>query len=288
VEPWHPDFRATLYLARAACYALHPDNLSLYVDLETGQPLIGEPPFVRALEAARAALERLDPRSFELAPTDCYRELAAGRAALAIGLPVIETSTVERAADVRIGVAPLPGTDRVYHRELAEWVAPADDPGVNRVTLVGFDGLAVCVSARVPEETRRAAWDLWASIDAQEDAAANIARPARRLCRASAADDVAHNPPAGWPVEEWRDQVRTVSGALQSTRVVADLPLPHRWEFRDRLSARLSEALDGTRSAEEALQLAAADWQALIEQLGARRVRNTCRQCSGLSALHPE
>ena len=99
---------------------------------------------------------------------------------------------------------------------------------------------------------------------------------------------MARNPPVGWPVEEWRDQVRTVTGALQSTRVVADLPLPQRWDFRNRLTARLSEALDGSRSAEEALQLAAADWQALIEQLGARRVRNVCRQCSGLSALPPE
>jgi ABC-type glycerol-3-phosphate transport system substrate-binding protein len=288
VEPWHPDFRTTIYIARAASYALHPDNLSLYVDLETGRPLIGEPPFVQALEAARTACERLDPRSLNLTPADCFRELAAGRAALAIGAPVIDGSPVERAADIRIGVAPLPGAERVYHRELGKWVSPADGQAVNRVTLVGFDGLAVCVSALAPDEAQRAAWNLFASIDAQAEIAGSVARPARRLCRASAADDLARNPPPRWPVEEWREQVRTVAGMLESTRVVSDLPLPHRWEFRDRLTARLSEALDGSRSAEEALQLAATDWQALIEQLGARRVRNVCRQCSGLSALPPE
>jgi hypothetical protein len=185
-------------------------------------------------------------------------------------------------------VAPLPGAEQVYHRELGDWVAPAENQDANRVTLTGFDGLAVCVSARVSQRARRAAWDLWASIDAQQDAAAGLEQSARRICRASAADDVARNPPPGWPVDEWRDQVRTVSGVLQATRVVADLPLPHRREFRDRLTVRLSEALDGTRSAEAALQRAAEDWQALIEKLGSRRVRNVCRQCSGLSALPPE
>ncbi len=288
VEPWHRDFRATNYLARAASFALHPDNLSLFIDLETGQPLIGEPPFVHALAAAQAARERLDPRSLTLTPADCFREVAAGRAALAIGIPGNDLSTMERAADIRIGVAPLPGADRVYHRELGEWVPPADGQAVNQVTLVGFDGLVVCVSARVAKQTQRAAWDLWASIDAQEDSASRVNRPARRLCRASGVDDVSRNPPAGWPVEEWREQVRTVTGILESSRVVTDLPLPHRREFHGRLTARLSEALDGTRSADEALQLAAADWQALIDQLGARRVRNVCRQCSGLSALPPE
>jgi hypothetical protein len=203
-------------------------------------------------------------------------------------LPVTAASAVGRGRDVRIGVAPLPGTERVYHRQLAAWVPAADNQQVNRVTLVGFGGLAVCVSARVPEETRRAAWELWSLIDAQEDAAANVERWERRLCRAEAADDVARNPPPTWPAEEWRAQVRTVVNALEATRVVSDLPLPHRWEFRGRLTARLSEALDGQRSAEEALRLAAEDWQALIEQLGARRVRNTCRQCSGLSALPRE
>jgi ABC-type glycerol-3-phosphate transport system substrate-binding protein len=287
VEPWHPDFRATAFLARAVSSALHPDNLSLYVDLETGRPLIGGPPFVRALEEARAALARLDPRSLDLQPADCYREVAAGRAALAVGLPVLDESPVERGVDVRIGVAPLPGSDRVYHGQLGTWSPPTDDRKVNRVTLVGFDGLAVCVSAHVPIEVQRAAWELWASIDAQEEEE-DAGRPGRRLCRASAAADVARNPPAGWPVEEWRAQVRTVTGALDATRVVPDLPLPQRWEFRDRLTSRLSEALDGRRPPEEALRLAAEDWQALIDQIGARRVRNTCRQCSGLSALPPE
>ena len=288
VEPWDPAVRATTFLARAVSLALHPDNLSLSIDLETGRPLIGGPPFVQALEESRTALARLDPRSLTLGPVDCYREVAAGRAALGIGLPLTGEPAAERGADVRIGVVPLPGSDRVYHGHLGAWVSPVDNQKANRVTLVGFDGLAVCVSARVPEEARRAAWELWASIDAHQDATLDAGRPGRRLCRSSATTEVARNPPAGWPVEEWRDQVRTVSGALETTRVVADLPLPHRWEFRDRLSARLSEALDGKRSSEEALRLAAEDWQTLIDRLGARRVRNTCRQCRGLSALPPE
>lgn len=286
VEPWSEEFRASMFLARAVPLALHPDNVSLYLDAETGAPAIGEPPFVQALDGARQALARLDRRSLELGPRECFREVLAGRAALAVALPA-EFDAAERPEDGRIGFAPLPGADRVFHRQIGEWVA-APDGAPNRVTLVGFGGLAACVSSRVAEPARRTAWRVWLEFDAHDATTADGALLMHRLCRASIAVSAAPNPPSDWRTSEWRDYVKAVTVALDGTRTAFDLPFPHRAEFRGRLTTRLSEAIEGTTSAAEALERTSGDWQALCEELGIRRVLNTARQCSGLSPLPPD
>lgn len=285
VEPWSEEFRASMFLARAVPLALHPDNVSLYLDAETGAPAIGEPPFVQALDDARQALARLDRRSLELGPRDCFREVLSGRAALAVALPA-EVDAAERSESVRIGVSPLPGADRVYHRQIGEWVT-APDGRVNRVTLVGFEGLAACVSSRVPAPARHTAWRVWSAFDAHDAATADGTVLMRRLCRTSVAASAAPNPPPDWRTSEWREYVRAVTVALDGARTAFDLPFPRRAEFRRRLTARLTAAIDGTVSPTESLQQTADDWQALCQELGVRRVLNTARQCSGLSPLPP-
>lgn len=286
VEPWSREFRASMFLARAAPLALHPDNVSLYLDSETGRPAIAEPPFVQALDDARRALARLDPRSAELGPDECFREVVAGRAALAIALPAAGGMEEVRREDARIGCSPLPGADRVFHRQTGEWAAPPNG-APNRVTLIGFRGLAACVSSEAAEPAQRTAWRVWSAFDSQDAATADGESMMHRLCRTSLAAAATPNPPAHWPAGEWREYVQAVTTSLDATRTAFDLPFPRRAEFRRRLTDRLSEAIDGTRPSADALEQAAHDWQALCDELGARRVLNTVRACSGLSPLPP-
>jgi multiple sugar transport system substrate-binding protein len=84
LEPWSEQFRATMFLARAVSLAQHPGHYSLYFDIETGEPLIDSPGFVRALEAARAAVARMGPVVLAYNPADCRTALLSGRAALAV------------------------------------------------------------------------------------------------------------------------------------------------------------------------------------------------------------
>ncbi len=84
VEPWHPQFRATWFLARAAAYAQHPANYSLYFDIFTGEPLIDRPAFVQALNESLELLRFLPPEVLRYTPADCRRALLSGRAALAV------------------------------------------------------------------------------------------------------------------------------------------------------------------------------------------------------------
>ena len=83
-EPWSREFRATMFLARAVSLAKHPGHFSLFFDIETGEPLIASPGFVKGLEKAQAAFAKMPADVLTLSPADCRARILSGKAALAI------------------------------------------------------------------------------------------------------------------------------------------------------------------------------------------------------------
>lgn len=290
VEPWHDDFHATMFLARAVPAALHPDNFSLYLDVESGEPLIAEPPFAIALAESVAALKVLDPKSRTMTPAGCVRELLEGRAAIAIGTPESDLPGKDELRDqavpgnaVSMDVVPLPGAERVYHRQTGEWHPPGDG-SVHRVTLAGFDGLILCAAAGQSDEGRAAAWKLWETLETPE--LATVPPPwTHAVTRTTMLSETLRQPPPGFTSEQWRAHVQAAASSLSATRVTLDLPLPERDHFRSILSEEIGFALSGEKTPEDALLQVATRWTELIDELGRTRVVNTYRACSGLSPV---
>ncbi|MBL8849990.1 MAG: extracellular solute-binding protein [Planctomycetaceae bacterium] len=282
LEPWSTEFRSTMLLARAAPYALHPDNVSMLLDLQSGAPLIGEAPFVQALDDGLAAIKQLDPRSLEMSPQDCCRAVLSGQAALAIGFPPTSADAPEQRSDPNtlVGTVRLPGASRIYDRSSSAWT-PTADGSPSQVTVVGFTGYAVGASQGVDDTTRHAAWNLWTELrkpTGQDDLPFGVA-----VCRAGDVAAAARQPAGGFTASEWRRHVEETTAALQETRVLLELPLPEASRFRESLARRVTQAIEGTSTPAAALEQAAADWQSLIDELGDRRVVSVYRQCHGLS-----
>ena len=66
IEPWTPEFRATMYLARAAAYVKHPDEYSMFFDIRSGDPQLTGPGFQRALQLSLAAVKTMPADVFEI------------------------------------------------------------------------------------------------------------------------------------------------------------------------------------------------------------------------------
>lgn len=291
VEPWSEEFRATMFLARAAPMALPPQNFSLLLDVGTGHSLIGGPPFVRALTEAQAAHARMDGGALTSDPLDCLRDVLEGRAALAItcvppGAAMDESSAVsvvDRPASARFGFCPLPGAGEVYDRERDAWIVPRDGQP-NRVTVTGFDGFVVCAAKARTSREQRAAWSLWAAIEAQSrDGVLNDAH-VRGLCRRTQALPER----AALAVLRADERVgfgRSIAKSLDGARVIAELPLPAGARFRDALTRGLTRGLESRATPEEALQETAREWESLIEEIGRSDVLDTYRQSLGLAPV---
>ena len=109
------------FLARAASLGQHPDHYSFLFDSETMTPRIDTEPFVEALKAA-VAWKASGPPGMETFDAEAARaSFRAGKAAMLI-------DRAERFATwshgKRAGVAPLPGSERVFDPSARAWVTP--------------------------------------------------------------------------------------------------------------------------------------------------------------------
>ena len=295
VEPWGDDFRATMFLARAVPFAQHPGHYSLFFDIETGRPLIDGPGFVRALQISRAAVEQMPADVLTYGPADCRAAILGGRAALAIafesppsqggdaGPAEGKANTVSRPEAGAIGCIRLPGAREVFNSSRRAW-EPVKEKGINQVALVGFSGLAAAVSSKCSPVQIEAAWNALARLGGR-DMVAGFPPGVVGLCRESQLSDPAAVVGPELNVAEAAAYTQATAESLRDGRVVVELPVARRQEFRQSLAAALRGALEGTKSAEAALHQAAATWQRLGEEIGPEKLRDQYRVALGLSPL---
>lgn len=300
VEPWCEEFRATMFLARAMAYVKHPDEYSTTFDIRTGEPLIDTPGFARGLEVSLATLKSMPTEVLNYDTQDCRREFVAGRASMAIAFetgygnpPVVLTpsrqrtspeSAEPRAAEVKIGFAPLPGASEVYYRGEEKWVA-GSEAGVNVATLTGFGGLCAVVSTKTSEKTRAAAWNLVEFLTNPNEFARTFPPQTRSLCRASQMSSPDLWLPDDLSASEGGSYLGEVSRALQSESLVVELSVIGRDQFRASLTEGLTSALNGETNAAETLQNIAGKWREIADSLGRQQVRDSYRSGLGLRPL---
>jgi ABC-type glycerol-3-phosphate transport system substrate-binding protein len=294
VEPWHEEFRATMFLSRAAAFAKHPANYSVFFDIDTGEPLIDGPGFVAALEAAQAALSKMPSEVLNFTPADCRRELLAGRAALAVALetaPDLQanlteatlTSAEQRPEAAQIGIRRLPGTRQVYNRSMRAWESSPLGP-VNYANLTAFSGLCAGISSSSTPEQAQAVWNLLTVLTADYMTAAFPVQ-VRSLCRKSQTGSamawIGNDLTAG----EKMQYVAAVTQSLENTQVVAELPVVGRYEFRAALTEGLARVLAGDDTPQDALSAIADNWKEIANKLGADEVKASYQRSLGLGSF---
>jgi multiple sugar transport system substrate-binding protein len=283
-----------MFFARAVSLAQHPAHFSLFFDIETGEPLIESPGFIRALEGACAAVARMEPAVLGYSPVDCREAVLSGRAALAISF---ESSTFERSSDadsqvapasarasgISIGITRLPGTREIYNPSRRAW-EPPPEKGVQRVTLCGFAGWAVAASSASAPREIQASWNALAKVRGR-DGVSGYPAGIVGLCRESQLSNPAAVAGAGLSADETAAWADAVSQGLRDLRLVVELPVTGREDFRSALAAAIAPALSGAQAAEPALEEATRLWREIITRLGAAAVRDSYRINLGLSPM---
>lgn len=284
VEPWGEESRATMFLQRSAGYALHPDNFSFVLNVSTGDPLIDQPPFVRALDEVRADFAHLDPASLSMGPADCCLQVLEGHAALAIGMLPEPDAAPANGTALEVGISRLPGAEEVFHSQEEAW-SDVGARGGNSVTVVGPGAWVVCAVGFQDTESAGHAWQLWNAIDTLQGQGSGSSTPLRRDSRPTDLAGARTLRVPGLDSKGQEQYFAAVTSSLRSSRIVAELPLPEHARFRELLTQRLTEVLEQDRAPQEALQDLAGDWRQLISQADGSSVLNTYRWCLGLSPL---
>ena len=84
VEPLSPEFRATTFFARSLAFCKHPENYSVWFDVDSAKPTLNSPGFLRALETAHRTWSKLSTDVATYSPADCRRLLLQGKAAMTL------------------------------------------------------------------------------------------------------------------------------------------------------------------------------------------------------------
>ncbi len=282
VEPWGEAFRASMFLARSASVAKHPDQFSFCFDLSTGDPLISNPGFVEGLKKAKAALAKMPADVKTYTPADCRREILEGRAALAIAYEADRSTDAKRGEDLQIGIGPLPGSTRVYNTSINEWVEYSESK-IHRVTYTGFSGWAFGVSSGLEPVANRAAWE-FVRYMAIDQLPSSYPDDVVSLCRDSQTKNPSEWTGSQLTTVESEQYANTVAEALRSDQLVMELPVIGQSQFRAALTQGLTKALTSDSDEMGILKSVAEEWREIQKKLGKERVAKSYQRSHGRMA----
>lgn len=282
VEPLGPGHRATLFFARSLAYVKHPENYSVWFDLDSGLPLLNTAGFQEAAAVASRAWKKMPPTISELTPVNCREQVLTGKAALAIGIEPTSNLKASRASSIEIGVCRLPGSRRVYipHAHRWETIPPST---VHAPAICGFDGLAIGVG--LPKEgAAKAAWHLLSTL-AVKDFESNWSALPKSPCRESQTSSASSWHETGLLVEEASKVVDATAQMLRDSELVADLPIRAAADFQrvteEIIGRLLKEELDPAAAMQE-LQNA---FQQIVDRTGVDKIRADYRRGLGIPAI---
>ncbi len=285
VEPLAPEHRASLFFARSLAFAKHPENYSVWFDLETGESLVQSPGFVEGLAAAQRAWQRLPATVSGETPATCRRAILEGRAALAIGYEPAAADRaapkIERAAGIEIGVCRLPGSKKMFNRNSQRWESTPGG-GVHAPGLCGTTGLAMGITLPASGSKAAAAWNLLATLTEAQFESAWVTLP-KTPCRESQVGSAPAWNEDGLTAEEASQYVDAVAQTLRDPQLTADLPVPQTAALRIAgtrfVTALLSEGTD----AAQAMTTLKAEFDQIAADVGKADFRAAHRRGLGLA-----
>ncbi len=289
VEPLAPGHRATLFFARSLAFAKHPENYSVWFDLDSAKPLLKTAGFEEAIAVAGRAWKKMPPSIAELNPADCRRQIIEGKAALAISsepFSVDKARDTTRAASIEIGICRLPGSHRVFNPNSKQWdVLPRS--AVHAPSLCAFDGMAIGVGLPAEGGKDAAAWHLLSTL-AGEQFASNWASLPKSPCRESQVGTATSWNESGLTIEESSRAVDATAQALRDDQLVADLPIPQADEFRRVTDEAIGKLLKNELDPAAAIQQLQADFEQIVSRAGAASIRADYRRGLGLPPAQTE
>jgi len=169
-ETWRPTFEPLfgpsaghLLLARALPYAMHREQISPLFRLDNMQPLIDQPPYVRALEELTAAAKSAGYADYHTTAGDVFQEIRRGHCGMAVTFPLNEmTAAGPEPFDAQLRFALLPGSNEAYRFATKSWEPRASDEE-HRVALRSISGYMAAVSSASDKASRAQGFALWLS-----------------------------------------------------------------------------------------------------------------------------
>jgi multiple sugar transport system substrate-binding protein len=278
VEPLGPGWAGKVLLARAAGAIYDRGRFASPFDIRTAEPLLTQPPFVRALTQLVAAYRAGPPEARDFSPHDAARFFWSGQAAVALSWPSGARGETEPTGPMAMNFGALPGSAERYDFNRSVWV-PLDEAAPQRVVLIGAAGRMIAVTRGAGN--LRAAEGLAAWLAGPEQSSQLASRSeATTMFRFSQASQVGRWVESAVPPEAARSYAQLCQGLQVGGPFSISPRVPGSQRYLRALDQAVHAALDGAEP-ESALAKAARDWQQITENLGATQQKAALRRSWG-------
>lgn len=269
------------FFSRSAAYTSIPGQAQgLFFDPETMNPLINDPGHVQALEDWIEIIEFGVPGMINMDNGEVRSVYAAGEAALAIDwgdVGVISDTDPGSTVKGKVGYSILPGTTRAWDYVKKSWV---DFPKVNHAPYLAFGGWIAGIDAK--SDNVEAAYDFLSFLGSPENSYICVTTPETGFnpFRKSHFEKL-----AGWYGYGFvnpEDYLGAIQATIAHSNVQPDIRIPGAFRYFEALDAQLAMALAGAKTAKQALDAAAKEWEAITEDLGKEKQLKNYRASLGL------
>jgi multiple sugar transport system substrate-binding protein len=286
MEPLAKGWAGLTLLARAAAYAKHRNHYSTLFEMESMEPLVAGPPFVRALDELIAAKQNMPPETLDASAEQVHEALIAGHCGMAITWtsPAFagtkEQTVGESTKELDLGFVVLPGSEKVFNPKTHQWDARrADEP--SHVTLVGASGRlgSVMKSSSQPDVAfKLLGWlsgPQWSERVSTATGEATLFRRSQVKSARQWADPRIAAPAAVGYAE-------AVEQALGSADFFGAPRIAGRERYLAALDEAVRSAVSGNATSQAALAAAAEEWRKITAELGLDEQRAAYRRSLGL------
>lgn len=266
------DLMFSAFISRAAPYAKHPDvKGGFFFDLETMEPQINNPGFVRGLELFVEAQEAFPPGGSNFGLGDEIFSFGGGQTAMSYSWDDAFIQAMETTSPIRnmVAAAPLPGATEVWNRDTGEWDTFETPSRAPYITW----GWGVAVSDLSENQDMAFDYLCFFSNEANHTLDLQIGRFGVNPFRNSDFDANFWIEKLGWEPNVAETYVATLSGMDGASNRVFDLRVPGVNEFMTSMATGVASAMAGEKSAQEALDQVAAEWSDIVDRIGVDKVR---------------
>ena len=272
--------------SRAAAYMQYKGTgQGMFFDINNMKPLINEDGFVRALNDWKEIQKFASPNILNFGTGEVRNGFTKScDAALAIDWGDIGSLSGDKDSCIKgkLGSTILPGSLEVWDREAKKWITR---PSVNYAPYAAFGGWSGAVNAK--SKNKDVAFDYLAFLSKPENSNEDVTigitgfNPYRTSHFASTDLYVK----GGMNKTDADLYLKAIKASLANKNLVLDYRLPGAARYQQAMDVGVSEALSGQKSAKDALDSIAAEWEKITNELGRQKQLNIYRASLKLKSL---
>jgi multiple sugar transport system substrate-binding protein len=266
------DLMFSAFISRAAPYAKNPSvKGGFFFDLETMEPLINSPGFVRGLELFVAASKDWAPGGANFGLGDEIFAFGGGQSLMSYSWDdaFVQAQQADSPIRNKVAAAPLPGAREVWNRKTKQW-DKFEEP--NRAPYITW-GWTSAVSAKSKNQDMAFDYLCFFSNEANTLSDLQVGRFGVNPYRTSHFDPALWTDKLGWDADLAKSYVETLSGMDTSQNRVFDLRVPGVNQFMTSMATGVASAIAGQATPQAALDQVAKEWKDIVDRIGVDKVR---------------